>query len=714
MNGRQQRKREMLPAYIRDIPDRDSVIGFGGPVTPDLLGKRNVLITGAGSYIGESFRDYAKEHYADNFEIDTIDMRNEDWGRTDFSRYDVVFHVAGIAHADVGHMDKKIQKQYYAVNTNLAIEVAKKAKDAGVKLFIFMSSMIIYGDSAPYGKKKVIMENTRPAPDNFYGDSKWQADKGIRSLADGGFRTVILRPPMIYGKGSKGNYPTLAKIAQRLCVFPDIVNQKSMLYIENFCELTCQCMLAPMEAYSDTGNIFFPQNAEYTKTADMVRKISYVHGRKIRICGWVNPVVWISSKMVGKIGKMVNKAFGSSRYKKEISQYEGIDYQKVGLEESIKRTELGKFRVQRKKVLFLVNHDIVIYNFRFELVERLLECGFEVNVSSPYGERINKLQELGCIYHVTEIERHGRNPLKEVRLLKAYQKLVEEVNPDIVLTYTVKPNVYGGMVCSRLRIPYIANVTGLGTALENGGLMQKITLALYKQGLKKAQIVFFQNRENMVFMTKKGVVGSRYALLPGSGVNLEQFSYMEYPQTDDPVVFVTVGRLMKDKGTDELLEAAGIVRECHPHVVFRLIGDYDEEIYKDKVNRAVKNGTIEYFGSQPDVRPFLKECHALIHASYHEGMSNALLEAAASGRPVIATDVPGCREAFDSDISGIACKAGDVKSLVDAVERFLEMPHAKKQQMGQMGRKKMEAEFDRRIIVDEYMKELKKAVGARD
>lgn len=372
----------------------------------------------------------------------------------------------------------------------------------------------------------------------------------------------------------------------------------------------------------------------------------------------------------------------------------------------MKRTELGSSWEGYKKVLFLVNHDIVIYNFRLELIERLLRDGYEVHVSSPYGERIKKLQELGCHYHAIEIERHGMNPKEEIELLASYKKLIAGVRPDIVFTYTIKPNVYGGMVCSKLKIPYIANVTGLGTAVENGGLMQKLTLALYKKGLRKAQKVFFQNRENMDFMIKKGIVRGSYDLLPGSGVNLEHYSYMEYPETDDPVIFLTIGRLMKDKGTDELLEAAKVIKKRFPHVIFRLIGGYDEGIYEDKVNRAVKAGIVEYLGSQLDVRPFLKDSHALIHTSYHEGMSNVLLEAAASGRPVIATDVPGCIETFTPNVSGIACKAKDVSSLVDAIKGFLEMPLADKQKMGQMGRKKMEVEFDRKNIVDAYMSEL--------
>lgn len=704
------RTNSVVSAYGR-LPDRKSAIGFEGAVTPDWHEKKKVLITGAGSYIGETFRSYAKDHYADNFEFDTLDMKGAGWRDVDFGPYDVVFHVAGIAHADVGHADEKVKKNYYAVNTGLAIEAAEKAKADGAGLFVFMSSMIIYGDSAPYGKKRVIDAGTKPAPSNFYGDSKWQADKGIRSLADGDFKVCVLRPPMIYGRGSKGNYPMLSNLAQKLPAFPDINNQRSMLYIENLCEFLCQCMLVPRTVFSASGNIFFPQNAEYVKTSDMVKKISRAHGKKMVLTKLLNPAVFCASKLPGKCGELANKAFGNNCYEKRMSQYEGIHYQQIALEKSIKRTSFGREGNVKKKVLFLVNHDIVIYNFRLELVERLLRDGYEVHISSPYGERIEKLKALGCFYHETCMERHGMDPIKELKLIRTYKVLCKTIKPEVVLTYTIKPNIYGGMVCSRLGIPYIANITGLGTAIENAGIIKKITLSLYKKGLIKAQKVFFQNEENMKFMIKQGIVTCPYALLPGSGVNLKEYVYMEYPETSDPVIFVTIGRLMKDKGTDEILEAASIIKKRHAHVIFWLVGDYDEEAYKDKVGCAVKAGIVEYFGNQSDVRIFIKESHAIIHASYHEGMSNVLLESAACGRPILATDVPGCIETFIPGVSGIAFKAGNVKSLVNAIERFLEIPFGERRKMGQMGRKKMEAEFDREIIVEAYMDELQKAAG---
>lgn len=299
----------------------------------DRSAKKRILITGAGSYIGESFAAYAREHYGSNFQIDTVDTLDGRWRETDFGSYDAVFHVAGIAHADVGNVDEATKKKYYAVNTDLAIEAAGLAKAAGVRQFILMSSMIIYGESAPFGKEKVIDEHTLPFPANFYGDSKWQADKGVRQLADEDFHVAVLRPPMIYGPESKGNYPVLAKLAKKLPVFPAVENERSMLYIDNLCEFLCLLML------SGEGGIYFPQNAEYTNTCRMVKEIADAAWNPIRITRILNPAVLAASHIPGKAGGLVNKAFGNSTYARRLSVYKGLDYCVKDLRTSIKETE---------------------------------------------------------------------------------------------------------------------------------------------------------------------------------------------------------------------------------------------------------------------------------------------------------------------------------------------------------------------------------------
>ncbi len=306
-------------------------IGFGERV--EVENKLKVLITGAESYIGTSFEAYVDKYYRESFLIDTLDMRDNTWKNLDFSKYDIVFHVAGLAHADVGRVTEETKAKYYAVNKDLAIETAKKAKEDGVKQFIFMSSSIIYGDSAPFGKRKRITRNTQPSPANFYGDSKWQADKAIGELDTEDFFVVVLRPPMIYGKGCKGNYPVLAKLAKTLPIFPDIKNERSMLYIDNLSEFLCQIMIR-----KERG-IFWPQNAEYSNTSELVRLIAYVHHHKLinsKIWNWG---IYLLSNISCKSNKVVTKAFGSLIYDKEMSKYD-FHYQLVSLRESIKRTEL--------------------------------------------------------------------------------------------------------------------------------------------------------------------------------------------------------------------------------------------------------------------------------------------------------------------------------------------------------------------------------------
>lgn len=301
----------------------------------DKSAKRKVLITGANSYIGESFASYANIHYP-NISIHILDMMDESWKKFNFSSYDAVFHVAGIAHTDVGNISDEEKKKYFEVNTDLAIETAKVAKSAGVKQFIFMSSMIVYGDSTPYRRFKVIDEYTIPSPTNCYGDSKWRADIGVRELQSNNFAVAVLRPPMIYGRGAKGNYPVLSKIAKKIAIFPNIKNSRSMLYIDNLCEFVGLLVL------SGEGGIYFPQNAEYSNTERIIREIRVTIEHTIYTTNFLNPFILIISHVPGRLGNLVNKAFGNQVYDQKLSTYEGLDYQIYNLRESIIATE-GKY-----------------------------------------------------------------------------------------------------------------------------------------------------------------------------------------------------------------------------------------------------------------------------------------------------------------------------------------------------------------------------------
>ena len=289
---------------------------------------KKILITGAGSYIGTSFESYINTNFPDKYMVDTVDMIGDGWKEKDFSLYDAVFHVAGIAHSDNGKISPEKEKLYYAVNTELTSAAAEKAKSDGVRQFIFMSSAIVYGNSAPIGKTKIITADTPVSPANCYGDSKVQAEKRLKSLEDENFKVVILRPPMIYGKGSKGNYPLLAKLALKLPFFPRVQNERSMLYIENLCEFV------RLTVENEENGTFFPQNSEYSNTSELVEMIAAAHGKKIRLVGGGTWLLKIMSCFTG----LVNKAFGNLTYEKSISEYKE-NYRVAGLSDSVKRTE---------------------------------------------------------------------------------------------------------------------------------------------------------------------------------------------------------------------------------------------------------------------------------------------------------------------------------------------------------------------------------------
>lgn len=297
---------------------------------------RKILITGKKSYIGRSLFEYLSGAASEKeYDVDSISLRGSEWEQSSFAGYDTVFHMAGIAHADVGHVSEEDRKEYYAVNCDLAVKTAEKARREGVKQFVYMSSVIVYGDSAPMGKLKLITADTVPAPAGFYGDSKLQAEIKLQKLETDDFRVAIVRAPMIYGRGSRGNYPLLAKLAEKLPVFPDIQNRRSMLYIENLTEFL------RLLAESGSGGIFYPQNAEYISTAQMVQAIAAACGRRVRLLGALNPFVLLAARMPGKIGGMAGKAFGSLAVDQELSR-RGIDgYQKYGLEESVRRIHGG-------------------------------------------------------------------------------------------------------------------------------------------------------------------------------------------------------------------------------------------------------------------------------------------------------------------------------------------------------------------------------------
>lgn len=362
------------------------------------------------------------------------------------------------------------------------------------------------------------------------------------------------------------------------------------------------------------------------------------------------------------------------------------------------------------KILIISNYANGLILFRKEVISSFIERGDNVIISVPNDENVNKLSPLGAKVIPSHLERRGMNPIKDLKLLLEYLKLLKKERPDIVLTYTIKPNLYGGMACTICKIPYLMNITGLGTALENPGLLGKILLRFYKIVTAKAACVFFQNEGNLNFMLKREIAQNNNQLLPGSGVNLTEHPYEPYPTEENGIHILAVLRIMKDKGIEEYFEVAKYITAKYPSVSFELVGEYEEDSrqkYEPIIQNLEKNNILKYHGHIDNVPEVMAQNHIIIHPSYHEGLSNVCLEAAACGRPVLTTDIPGCRETVvtqpQTSISGVLFPAKDSSSLVAAIESILSLTSSEREQMGKNGRHYVEQNFNRQIVVNMYM-----------
>lgn len=363
-----------------------------------------------------------------------------------------------------------------------------------------------------------------------------------------------------------------------------------------------------------------------------------------------------------------------------------------------------------KTVMLVGNSDFVIYKFRKELAEKLCSDGYKVYIVVPtaeYGEYASYFRKLGCEVVEVEMDRRGTNPMHDYSLYRTYHKLIGNLQPDVVCTYTIKPNIYAGMAAKKHGVKYIVNITGLGTAIENPGLLSWMLLRLYKYALKDALCVFFQNEKNYRFMKEKKVLRGRTKVLPGSGVNLKEKAYVEYASEIEGIHFLAVLRIMKDKGVAEYLEAVDRLKQSYPYAVFHLAGAYEEEsrvVYAPQIEKLVQEGKLVYHGYSHEVQTLMANSHVIIHPSYHEGLSNVLLEGAAIGRPVLASNIEGCKEAFVEGITGYGFAPKSVDALCDAAEKILHLTEESRRIMGIAGRKYMEDHFDRKIVTEEYMK----------
>lgn len=359
----------------------------------------------------------------------------------------------------------------------------------------------------------------------------------------------------------------------------------------------------------------------------------------------------------------------------------------------------------RDQIWILTNSSSGLYSFRRELIAKLLQ-EYSVSASTPDRGSVSDLEKLGCKMTLTPIDRRGINPLKDTGLFLRYIKLLRKEKPKLVITYTIKPNVYGGIACRLLKIPYAVNITGLGTAFQKQGVLQKLVTTLYRTALKRAKIVFFENAGNRQLFVDEGIVDeSRTCLLNGAGVNIEHYSYTSCPKETGITRFLFVGRVMREKGINELFAAMYRLRREGFACTLDVVGEYEED-YADQVKEYTAQGWLNYHGYQKDVRPFITDSHCFVLPSWHEGMANTNLECAAMGRPLITSNIHGCKEAVIEGVNGLLCEPKNTDSLYKAMVRFLQMPHQEREAMGLAGRAHMEAVFDKRTVVAQTIKAL--------
>ena len=648
--------------------------------------EKKILITGLHSYVGQSFSAYADEHYNGVFLIDNISLRGEDWEAKDFSSYDAVFHVAGIAHSDTGRISEKEKQKYYSVNTELAIRAAEKAKKDGVKQFVLMSSMIVYGDCAKYGHDKVITMDTVPQPANFYGDSKWQADQAVRAMADDSFCVAVLRPPMIYGKGSKGNYPTLAKLAKKLPVFPLVKNERSMLYVENLCELLCRLML------SGRGGIYFPQNSEYSSTGDMVKKIAEASGRRIWVTSLLKPLVCLGSKIPGRMGKTVNKAFGNLKYEKSMSKYEGLEYQKVSLAESILRTESNEVNA-RPKALVLASVASMINQFCMGNIETLKELGFEVDVAANFdspgnismekvAELKDKLAESGVGAYQLPFPRSPFEVKAMLSSLKEAKRLFREKKYKIIHCNSPTGGVVTRFAAKSLRKSGTKVIyTAHGFHFYKGAPLKNRLLYYPVEWLCSfwTDTLITINHEDYA-LAKKHMHAKRVLYVPGVGIDVERFAdttvdraakRREIGVPEDAFLLLSVGELNANKNHQIVIRALAEMGNKRIHYAIAGMGELHDSLLELAGSLGVGD-RVHLLGYRSDVAELYKTADAYVLPSKREGLNVSLMEALASGLPCIASKIRGNTDMISDGVNGFFVSPGDTASLISGICRIRE------------------------------------------
>lgn len=372
----------------------------------------------------------------------------------------------------------------------------------------------------------------------------------------------------------------------------------------------------------------------------------------------------------------------------------------------MKRKEVEKMG---KKILILSNHFITIFAFRKEVIQRMIEAGNEVYISTPADEQNKYFEDMGCLIIETSMNRRGTNPFKDLQLIGKYKKIMKQVNPEIIFSYTVKPNIYGSIASNSLKFKQVCNITGTGSTFLKESVLSKIVRMLYKVSVKRCYKVFFQNKGDKQYFVEHKMVGKNIELIPGSGVNLVEHEFIEMP-SDGVVNFIFIGRVMEVKGVDQYLDCAKEIHENYPNTCFYIAGWNEEEKYKKLVEEYQNKGCVNYIGFQKDIDSWIRKCHCTILPSLGgEGVPNVLLESAATGRACIASAINGSKDVIDDGVTGYLYEVGNSQSLIEKVEEFLKLSFEEKRAMGIAGHNKMTREFNREIVISKYMDEVKKA-----
>lgn len=669
---------------------------------------KKVLITGANSYIGESVEKWLNN--SDNeYEIDTLDMLDPNWKERDFSKYDTVFHVAGIAHADVGNVSEDVKQKYYQVNTDLTLEVANKAKEARVKQFIFMSSMIVYSGC----DTKHIIKDTKPKAENFYGDSKLQADLKLQEMNDVSFKVVVVRPPMIYGKGSKGNYPQLAKLATKLPIFPIVDNKRSMLHIDNLCEFI-RLMID-----NEESGVFFPQNNEYTNTSDMVQMIANVKGHRIVMLPGTSLAIKLLEKVPGKMGGLASKAFGDSYYDMDMSKYEN-EYVVNNLKESIICSEKSQNNNECKKALMYASVASMIDLFNMDNIHILQSLGFQVDVACNFkngsitsNERVEEfkkeLRELGVNIHDIPIPRSMFKINDILKSLILTKRLYNNNNYQFVHCHSP----IGGVVSRLAAITYrkrglkvIYTAHGFhffkGAPLKNWILFYPIE----KICSNWTDVLITINNEDFNIANDK-FKANNVIYVPGIGVHVDEIQNQkididsmrkELGLKSDDYVIMSIGQISIRKNQKVIIEAISLINNPKVKYVIVGFGELEEEL-QNLANKLNVIDRVIFTGYRQDAKALLHCADLFAFPSLQEGLPASLMEAMSVGLPVVCSDIRGNNDLIENDIGGYLCNSNDYKSFAKKIDYLLNNKDIALK-MGKYNQNNI-LNYDTKVVIDE-------------